>query len=190
MPVVLTREEVRAVLDRMQGTARLVALLLYGSGLRVFEALTLRVKDIDFGRGEIVVRRGKGARDRVTMLPQGVRRGLVEHLERVERRYRTDLARGAGYVELPGDSPASCPGRGESGCGSGCFRRPVCTGMTRRGSAAPSSARERRAAGRDCGGPRGGNRQARDMSHAPTFVRHAAPRDGSRHPDRAGAVGS
>jgi len=112
MPVVLTREEVRAVLDRMQGTARLVALLLYGSGLRVFEALTLRVKDIDFGRGEIVVRRGKGARDRVTMLPRGVRRGLVEHLERVERRYRTDLARGGGYVEIPGGLARKLPGAG------------------------------------------------------------------------------
>src|SRR5205814_9723380 len=60
VPVVLTREEVRAVLGRMRGTARVVALLLYGSGLRVLEALTLRVKDIDFGRGEIVVRRGEG----------------------------------------------------------------------------------------------------------------------------------
>src|SRR5947208_6845760 len=102
VPVVLTREEVRAVLDRMQGTTRLVALLLYGSGLRLLEALTLRVKDIDFGRGEIVVRRVKCARDRVTMLPQGLRRGHGEHLGRVERQYRTDLARGAGYVELPG----------------------------------------------------------------------------------------
>src|SRR5438094_614623 len=102
VPVVLTREEVRAVLGRMQGTPRLVALLLYGSGLRVLEALTLRVKDIDFGRGEIVVRQGKGARDRVTMLPLRVRRGLVQHLEQVERRYRADLTRGAGYVELPG----------------------------------------------------------------------------------------
>src|SRR2546426_6994578 len=96
VPVVLTREEVRAVLDRMRGTGRLVALLLYGSGLRVLEALTLRVKDIDFGRGEIVVRRGKGARDRVTMLPQGVRRGLVEHLGRGGRRDRGGLAAGGG----------------------------------------------------------------------------------------------
>src|SRR6266576_3846833 len=61
------------------------------------------------GRGEIVVRRGKGARDRVTMLPQGVRRGLGEHLGRVERQYRTDLARGAGYVELPGGLARKLP---------------------------------------------------------------------------------
>ena len=112
VPVVLTREEVRAVLGRMRGTPRLVALLLYGSGLRVLEALTLRVKDIDFGRGEIVVRRGKGARDRVTMLPARARRPLVEHLERVERRYRADVARGAGFVELPGGLARKLPGAG------------------------------------------------------------------------------
>src|SRR5437773_8524851 len=102
VPVVLTREEVRAVLGRMQGTTRLVALLLYASGLRLLEALTLRVKDIDFGRGEIVVRRGKGARGRVTMLPLRVRRELVEHLGRVERRYRADVARGGGGGGAPG----------------------------------------------------------------------------------------
>src|SRR2546426_10876324 len=102
VPVVLTREEVRAVLGRMRGTPRLVALLLYGSGLRVLEALTLRVKDIDFGRGEIVVRQGKGARDRVTMLPVRVRRGLVEHLGRGERRGRAGRAGGAGCVGRPG----------------------------------------------------------------------------------------
>src|SRR5207245_5637362 len=96
VPVVLTREEVRAVLGRMRGTPRLVALLLYGSGLRLLEALTLRVKDIDFGRGEIVVRRGEGARERVTMLTGRVRRELGEHVGRVGRRYRTDRARTGG----------------------------------------------------------------------------------------------
>src|SRR3989442_3676796 len=96
VPVVLTREEVRAVLGRMQGTPRLVALLLYGAGLRLLEALTLRVKDIDFGRGEIVVRRGGGARGRGTMLPGRARRGLAQHLERGERRGRTGPTRGGG----------------------------------------------------------------------------------------------
>lgn len=100
-PVVLSREEVRAVLGHVRGTARLVAVLLYGSGLRLYEAIALRVKDIDFARGEIVVRRGKGARDRVTMLPVSVRRLLTVHLARVERRYRADRARGMGMVELP-----------------------------------------------------------------------------------------
>src|SRR3989454_9601538 len=90
VPVVLTREEVRAVLGRMQGTTRLVALLLYGSGLRLLEALTLRVKDIDFGRGEIVVRRGKGGGGRGAKVPPGGGRGRGG-----------DLGRGEGQV-LPG----------------------------------------------------------------------------------------
>src|SRR5438552_16677285 len=85
VPVVLTRADVRAVLGRMRGTARLVALLLYGSGLRGLEALTLRVKDIEFGRGEIVVRRGKGARDRVIMLAGRGRREAAEHRGDVDR---------------------------------------------------------------------------------------------------------
>src|SRR5437879_537028 len=102
VPVVLTREEVRALLGRMRGTARVGAPRVYGSGLRLLEALSLRVKDIDFGRGEVVVRRGKGGRDRVTMLPARGRRQLAEHLARVERRYRTDVTRGGGYVDLPG----------------------------------------------------------------------------------------
>src|SRR3989475_9234231 len=101
VPVVLTREEVRAVLGRMQGTTRLVALLLYGSGLRLLEALTLRVKDIDFGRGEIVVRRGKGAGGRVTMLPQGVRRGVGGHLGGGERADRAERPGGAGVGGVP-----------------------------------------------------------------------------------------
>ena len=109
VPVVLTREEVRALLGRMRGPARVVALLLYGSGLRLLEALSLRVKDIDFGRGEIVVRRGKGGRDRVTMLPARGRRQLADYLSRVERRYHADVARGAGYVELPGGLARKLP---------------------------------------------------------------------------------
>src|SRR5437762_12710899 len=112
VPVVLTREEVRAVLSRMRGTARLVALLLYGSGLRVLEALTLRVKDIDFGRGEIGVRRGKGARDRETMLPGRARGEPVEHREGVERRCRRGRTGGAGEVELPGGLGRKLPGAG------------------------------------------------------------------------------
>ena len=134
VPVVLTREEVRAVLGRMQGTTRLVALLLYGSGLRLLEALTLRVKDIDFGRGEIVVRRGKGARDRVTMLPQGVRRGSGSIWgESSGSTGRTSRGERVTWSSLE-DSRASCPGQGGSGCGSGCSPRRACTGMRRPGS--------------------------------------------------------
>src|ERR671925_1750671 len=76
LPVVMTRDEVRAVLSKMKGTPHLVATLLYGSGLRLMEALQLRVKDIDFGMNQITVRSGKGDRDRVTMLPAAARSAL------------------------------------------------------------------------------------------------------------------
>ena len=102
LPIVLTREEVRAVLLRLDGAARLVATLLYGAGLRLVEGLSLRVKDIDFGLRQVMVRGGKGDKDRVTVLPAGVEAALAEHLERVRRLHARDLARGAGRVALPG----------------------------------------------------------------------------------------
>ncbi len=102
LPVVLTAEEVSAVLARLKGVHLLVARLLYGSGLRLLEALSLRVKDIDFNRSEVLVRRGKGGKDRVTMLPVSGREELVEHLRSVRSQHRHDLLAGAGVVELPG----------------------------------------------------------------------------------------
>src|SRR5438445_11492263 len=101
LPVVLTRDEVRAVLRELRGVSLLVALLLYGSGLRLLECLQLRVKDVDFGRGEIRVRWGKGGVDRVTPLPVAVRSGLAEHLGRGRARHAREVAAGAGRVELP-----------------------------------------------------------------------------------------
>lgn len=102
IPVVLSRREVRAVIGRLDGAARVIALLLYGAGLRLMEALALRVKDVDFERGEIVVRRGKGAKDRRTVLPEGVRAALTQQLVRVRRQHERDLVAGRGSVELPG----------------------------------------------------------------------------------------
>jgi len=102
LPVVLSRDEVVRLLRAMTGLPRLACLLMYGSGLRLLEALQLRVKDLDFSRGEIVVRRGKGMKDRITMLPESCRPELKEHLELVRRRHRRDLAGGGGYVVLPG----------------------------------------------------------------------------------------
>jgi len=110
LPVVLSKDEVSRVIGRLSGTSKLVAMLLYGSGLRLLEALRLRVKDVDFARSEVVVRGGKGDRDRVTMLPQLVRDPLVEHLRRVERWHRQDLAVGGGAVELPGALDRKLPG--------------------------------------------------------------------------------
>jgi integron integrase len=102
IPVVLTRAEIVRVVDQLTGVYRLVALLLYGSGMRLLECLTLRVKDVDLVRGEIRIRRGKGAKDRVTMLPRMVGGVLRAQLEEVQRRHGLELAEGAGRVVLPG----------------------------------------------------------------------------------------
>ncbi len=101
LPVVLTRQEVRAVLDALDGTPRLVCTLLYGSGLRLLECLRLRIKDVDLSRHEITVHDGKGGKDRVTMLPAAVREPLLTHMERVRRQHAKDLARGLGRAPLP-----------------------------------------------------------------------------------------
>jgi len=101
LPVVLTHEEVQAALSRLAGTHWLVAALLYGAGLRIMEALRLRVKDVDFARGEILVREGKGFKDRVTMLPGLVADPLKAHLKQVRALHERDLAEGYGDVYLP-----------------------------------------------------------------------------------------
>ena len=101
LPVVLTREEVRSVLQRLDGVQRLMALLLYGAGLRLLECCRLRVKDVDVTTNQIVIRDGKGRRDRVTMLPGAAKAALIAHIERVREQHQADLRRGAGWVELP-----------------------------------------------------------------------------------------
>ena len=111
LPVVLSAEEVESVLGQLSGAKRLVAMLMYGSGLRVLEALSLRVKDVDFGRSTLVVRGGKGDKDRATIFPASLHEPLRTHLARVRQLHARDLARGAGAVVLPGafgrKSPAS-----------------------------------------------------------------------------------
>jgi integron integrase len=102
VPVVLAREEVRAVLSNMVGTPRLMAELMYGSGLRVQECVTLRVKDIDLGSASISVRNGKGGKDRTTVLPAMLCEPLQRHLLRVAAQHNKDLSHGAGLAPLPG----------------------------------------------------------------------------------------
>jgi integron integrase len=101
LPVVLTRDEVSAVFAELGGKSRLVCRVLYGSGLRLLECLELRVKDVDLRGRQILVRDGKGERDRLTMLPDAVREGLMEHLAGVRCQHALDLARGLGRVPLP-----------------------------------------------------------------------------------------
>ena len=109
LPVVLSRDEVRRVLSGMDGTCRLAA-TLHGSGLRLLECLRLRVKDVEWDLGQIVVRQGKGGKDRRTMLPQGVREPLAEHLQRVKELHQADLAAGFGEVYLPDALGRKLPG--------------------------------------------------------------------------------
>lgn len=102
LPNVLSRADVHRVLSVMRGQTRLMALLLYGSGLRLQECCQLRMKDVDTERGEIRVRRGKGARDRVTMLPLQVRALVIEQIRRVRQLHMHRVAAGGGFIELPG----------------------------------------------------------------------------------------
>ena len=101
LPVVMTSDEVRAVLSKLTGEKRLMASIMYGSGLRLMECLRLRVQDIDFSRNEIIVRDGKGGKDRVTMLPLSCKDQLQEHLVQVRAVHGIDLAEGWGRVQLP-----------------------------------------------------------------------------------------
>lgn len=101
VPVVLGIGDVRRVLQELDGAQRLVVSLLYGAGLRLLECLELRVKDIDFDRREITVRRGKGGKDRRVMLPESIREALRRHLEVVKRQHDADTAAGLGRVVLP-----------------------------------------------------------------------------------------
>jgi len=109
LPVVLTPGEVTLVLGALRGTHRLIGLLLYGSGLRLTECLMLRVKDLDLERGEVLVRRGKGGKDRVSVIPRTAREALREQLRRVKVLHDRDLADGRGRVELPGGLAAKYP---------------------------------------------------------------------------------
>jgi integron integrase len=116
LPVVLTVEEVRRVLAPRRGVTRLVALLLYGSGMRLMECLTLRVKDLDLERHEIVIRRGKGAKDRVTVLPAVLREAVASQLAAVRELHGRDVSAGelSGWVALPDALERKYPQAGRS----------------------------------------------------------------------------
>jgi integron integrase len=102
LPVVLSPNEVEKILGELVGAKRLIAMLMYGSGLRLSEALGLRIKDVDFERSTVMVRGGKGEKDRATVFPASLHPLLEAHITRVKRLHERDLARGAGAVALPG----------------------------------------------------------------------------------------
>ena len=101
LPVVLTQQEVRSLLGAMKGLNGLIARLIYGTGMRKMECLRLRVSDVDFDYGQIIVRCGKGNKDRITLLPESLSSHLRDHLESVESLHKQDLEEGYGEVELP-----------------------------------------------------------------------------------------
>lgn len=101
LPVVLTRMEVSRIMSRLDGLPRLMAMTLYGTGMRVMECCTLRIKDIDHERNQITVRCGKGAKDRVTLLPASIKSALRAQMESARLVHERDLQRNAGWVALP-----------------------------------------------------------------------------------------
>ena len=113
LPVVLTRQEVRSILGFLDRSDWIMAMLLYGAGLRLMECLRLRVKDIDFTTNQIVVRAGKGDKDRHTMLPATVKEPLATHLELIRRHHQRDLERGLGRVALPNALERKYPNAGK-----------------------------------------------------------------------------
>lgn len=126
LPVVLTPREARELLMQLSGPVGLAASLLYGSGLRLMECLRLRVKDVEFERRELVVREGKGGKDRVTVLPENLIAPLRQQLTHARALHQKDLAAGRGGVWLPDALALKYPTRRAPGAGSGCFPRRCC----------------------------------------------------------------
>ncbi len=114
LPVVLTKQEVLRLLDNLEGYYRLMARLIYGCGLRISECLRLRIKDIDFEKGCLIIRAGKGDADRVTVLPESLKDDLRKHLEQVRRVYDQDRSDGVDGVFLPGALEKKYPDAGKS----------------------------------------------------------------------------
>jgi len=112
LPVVLTRDEVRRVLSHLDGAPKLMATLLYGSGLRLLECARLRVKDVDFETRQLTVRSGKGNKDRITMIPASVLAPLRHHVRSVRRQHDADVAKGGGWVALPDSIARKYPNAG------------------------------------------------------------------------------
>lgn len=144
LPVVLSREDVRSVLAHLHGTDGLVARLLYGSGLRLMEALRLRVQDVDFSRREVLVRAGKGDKDRRTMLPEGITDPLAEQLEASRTVYEADRRAGLPGVHLPGAFARKDPAAATRWAWQWCFPSSQLaldprTGLVRRHHRSPSS---------------------------------------------------
>jgi integron integrase len=127
LPVVLTRQEVKFILGILDHSDWLMVVLLYGAGLRLMECLRLRVKDIDFTSSQIVIRAGKGDKDRHTMLPAAAKEPLTQHLYLIKQQHERDLERGLGRVALPNALERKYPNAGKEWGWQWCFLPPVIT---------------------------------------------------------------
>lgn len=114
LPVVMSHQEVEATFTRMKGTTRLMAELIYGTGLRINECMTLRVKDVDFDLRTITVRAGKGYKDRATVMPEALIPELRNHLTKVAQLHKSDLLKGNGYAPMPNALYAKYPSASQS----------------------------------------------------------------------------
>ncbi|WP_075322183.1 integron integrase [Acidithiobacillus albertensis] len=134
LPVVLTPTEARALLHELSGTMWLVAALLYGTGMRLLEGLRLRVKDVEFERREIIVRDGKGAKDRVTVLPENILLPLKKHMEKTKLLHDADLEKDLGAVFMPDALAVKYPSSGKSWGWQYVFPSPVLSDDPRSGA--------------------------------------------------------
>ena len=196
LPVVLTRGEVSALLANLRGVPWIVSTLLYGSGLRLFECLGLRVKDVEFDRNEILVREGKGKKDRVTMLPRQVKQPLAAHLERVRAQHGRDLEAGFGRVPLPGARASKYPNADREWAWQWVFPAsrisPALNFRPRPPLGADAAPASPPRVGHPEGDPRGGapgtGHQAGGTAHIAPLLRDPPARGRLRHPHRTGVA--
>jgi integrase len=171
LPEVLTVEEVRKVLEGLSGERWLIGMLLYGAGLRLLEALRLRVKDVDLERCSLTIREAKGNKDRVTVLPQCLRVPLERHLGQRRVMHALDAEQGRGRVVLPGAFNRKSPTAEQAWPGSGSFRRGRISGIARPAGGIGTICTRRWCSGRSgrrwCGrGSRSGRRATRFAIHS------------------------
>jgi len=190
LPVVMTREEVKAVLANLAGEKRIMASLMYGAGLRLMECLRLRVQDLDFARNEILVRDGKGAKDRVTMLPESLKTPLRDHLKRARAIHEKDLADGWSRVQLPSALDRKYPNASADWRWQWVFpqeNRWTNPQTNQQGRHHTDESLVQKAM-RDAVAKAGLTKRA-NLSYVPPFLRHALARRGLRYPNGPGTPG-
>jgi site-specific recombinase XerD len=190
IPVVMTREEVKTVLANLAGDKWLMASLMYGAGLRLMECLRLRVQDIDFACNEILVRDGKGAKDRITMLPQSLKVGLRDHLRRVKALHEQDLARRLGTSSnAHGLGPQISQRPERLAVAMGFSAGETVDELQDKGAGPPSCGRVIGSKSREKCRRQGGFDQTRYLPHFPALVRHSSIGSRLRYPDCPGTPG-